>query len=691
MSTTLSEGMVSRESRKLTLRIPRLRAERVSSRSHSHLVRVERSGTKSASEVYLKIHITMNSLRQKDEQITNNITYGEHDLGSVGTVTNGEDKSGPEVSWESNKKQFYLILKMPQLKNLFERDSEGKEIETFDESSDRQLIERYAMYLIVGVNMLLQNTSLVKEIRWALQSLHNRLGMEVSSMPLSKLRLFVDRLQRYLIQLRKVIDEHDGDLQPNSLDTVRLAVTPSRTDPVAQELQEAPIHSVTSTLLSSPAKAAALPEPSATPTNIAISSSAAVKVEPPKPKKKRKPRRRKPKMPYQRYHFPIPVEDFTTFSSLAERTENDDDLLEESMVMSLLDPISGSRFVTPLRTRFCSHIECFDMSSFIVMHKLRPFKVGIRRERPLPNGKPNVAAIFRDTKRTPLNPSIHNQRTPEFEYRSRYKSNNDNGKYNNELEFFCCPICRLEFSIKVPGDVYVVGDLVDLLFYLEQAGKSEAERVEINNDGSWAAILDEEEVKEEDTKVVEIDLDAEPDEQGEAVVKKADNYGVSDNSDTEVVSSDFDDSWDEEFRELDKMLDSSVEPDNISSPAIMDQNRHVLSQSTQPFSSLPLPPPPVSAPPSLSADTGDIRGLLNQRSRLQLLERQGYISPRTFFPSRISPAERYRAYKEADSRFQGNGALRHYNSYGQRTQSQDSIEPVFFTGNGIEDDPFVID
>ncbi|VEU20452.1 DEKNAAC101376 [Brettanomyces naardenensis] len=666
----------------------------------------------------------------------------------------------PTISKATDKGKFEVTLCMPRLKSLFNKNSDNNIYSDNEPTSgtSRFLSERFAKTLIVGVNLLLENTKLPKGEKRTLQRLHKCLGEQVPTMPDEKLFLFVNKLQHYLVQLRKVIrevgrggntsrpmlgnavceqskepSESARSVQPLQPSPAMFYPSPENTEQtqnlhflehtpeLAIEVQQhAPVQ-ITPTLFGPSVGPLLTQTPSKTPAKGLVASMQSPASNPlkspTKPKKaKRKPRKRtKPKLPYARYHFPIPVDDSTTFSSLADNGDEDDDLVEESTVMSLLDPISGSRLVTPLRTRFCSHLECFDMSSFLAMHGLRAFKVGIRRERPLASGKPNVAAIFRDTKRRPLNPNMHNKRTLEFDYKSKYRANREKGSYNNNLEFFCCPICRLEFSIKIPGDLYVVGDLVDLLFNLEQTCNADADRIAVSKDGDWHPIKEEPEViKEKDGEVVEIDLDEESEEgdsqpivKQEAVAEGRANIDEeADGAGVEVVSSDFDDSWNEEFRELDEILDSSVGPDSssvpsagpVSAPPVMLVPAAVASALSRASHELnasvgipPLPPPPESHP--------GIAEMLSQEKRQRFLEHAYMSQPE--YPSAETVAAELRSQLVANNRngfgvFRGAGQqpnkeFRRYISYTAPASDRQRSQPVFFTGNGVEEDPFVID
>lgn len=181
-----------------------------------------------------------------------------------------------------------------------------------------------------------------------------------------------------------------------------------------------------------------------------------------------------------------------------EDDHEDDGLIEQSVRLSLMDPLSGSKMVTPLRSRFCSHVECFDYGSFLAMYNLRPFRIAMRRHGiASPNvGDVDILKILEDTKREVINVQQHNVQTTSFQYNAKLRTLKEKGKNLNELEWFCCPICKLEFNIKKLGDVYVVGEFIDLLQDLQfEENHEHVHDVEIDmsNRGSWRWI------KEEDT------------------------------------------------------------------------------------------------------------------------------------------------------------------------------------------------
>lgn len=51
---------------------------------------------------------------------------------------------------------------------------------------------------------------------------------------------------------------------------------------------------------------------------------------------------------------------------------NDPDIVVESTIMSLKDPVSGSRIAVPCRSDICSHHQCFDAESFLLLQEQAP-------------------------------------------------------------------------------------------------------------------------------------------------------------------------------------------------------------------------------------------------------------------------------------------------------------------------------
>ncbi|GME92734.1 unnamed protein product [[Candida] boidinii] len=83
--------------------------------------------------------------------------------------------------------------------------------------------------------------------------------------------------------------------------------------------------------------------------------------------------------------------------------DDDDDLVESAVLISLLDPITSNRIRIPVRSRVCSHLDCFDLISFRELNRLSPFNVVSRNQASF-IARPKVLALLDDAKRRPLNP-----------------------------------------------------------------------------------------------------------------------------------------------------------------------------------------------------------------------------------------------------------------------------------------------
>lgn len=180
-----------------------------------------------------------------------------------------------------------------------------------------------------------------------------------------------------------------------------------------------------------------------------------------------------------------------------EEEEEEDELMEQKVRLSLKDPISGSRLVTPMRSIFCSHVECFDYDSFLAMYNLKPFKMAIQRysTKPTKVGEVDILKILEDTKRPVLSINSLEQHTRDYDYNSKLATLKDNNKPFNELEWFRCPICKLEFNIKKLGDLYCVGEFVDLLQDIKFEDHNEdieAIEIDLSQGGKWRYIHEDE-------------------------------------------------------------------------------------------------------------------------------------------------------------------------------------------------------
>ncbi|OWB68438.1 hypothetical protein B5S33_g3591 [[Candida] boidinii] len=228
--------------------------------------------------------------------------------------------------------------------------------------------------------------------------------------------------------------------------------------------------------------------------------------------------------------FPVPnhfVQQQQQQQQAGEADDDDDDLVESAVLISLLDPITSNRIRIPVRSRVCSHLDCFDLISFRELNRLSPFNV-VSRNQASYIARPKVLALLDDAKRRPLNPQKYNTRTIDFNYRQKKKWNSENKKFNNALEFFCCPICNLEFSIKTPGDLYIIGEMLEILENLNK--NSKVSKIELSLDGKWKYYME----KDANTKDTDVDavnnlnlvekdyelIDLESDEEAEADVLK---------------------------------------------------------------------------------------------------------------------------------------------------------------------------
>lgn len=191
-----------------------------------------------------------------------------------------------------------------------------------------------------------------------------------------------------------------------------------------------------------------------------------------------------------------------------DQYDDDEDLVEALVTLTLIDPVSGTQMVTPLRSKNCSHNECFDYDSFLLMNHLKPFKIVVRRYSNATRypGEVNVMAILQDSKRPPKSSKEFNKVTVQYDYKYKMKQLADKNKVYNELGYFCCPICNLEFDINQPGEVYVVGELSDLIQDVKlEENQEEIENIEIDmiNKGKWRWVRRENERKEHIERQIE--------------------------------------------------------------------------------------------------------------------------------------------------------------------------------------------
>ncbi|GMM30359.1 hypothetical protein DAMA08_031040 [Martiniozyma asiatica (nom. inval.)] len=213
-----------------------------------------------------------------------------------------------------------------------------------------------------------------------------------------------------------------------------------------------------------------------------------------------KRRRMRPKHPLNRHMIHIPP--ILQINGLNQNVNNEeDDLVESSVRLTINDPITQTLIQTPMRTAYCSHNECFDFDTFLALNHLKPFKVQVMRHSEVSKypGDVQIGPILYDSRRLPISIKEHNKNVIKYEHKSKLKELDSKNKYKNELEWFCCPICMLEFNIKTPGDLYVVGEFCDLLQDLKLEGDyEEIDELEIDliNKGQWKWIKTEVEQKE---------------------------------------------------------------------------------------------------------------------------------------------------------------------------------------------------
>lgn len=180
-----------------------------------------------------------------------------------------------------------------------------------------------------------------------------------------------------------------------------------------------------------------------------------------------------------------------TFRYALPRTTYDEELVEKAFVISLNDPISNKRIMTPVRSRFCSHLECFDLDSFLVMNNLNKVKPKSACTSSLANLKKRmsslVAAKSLDSDRMQLvisefqpqiqqiDRNLHNQVTTRFDYKLKLSENRRLGLKNNDLQFFTCPVCGLEFNVY--KDLVLVNCLADLLMELDNMNINKKDQI----------------------------------------------------------------------------------------------------------------------------------------------------------------------------------------------------------------------
>ncbi|KAG7804597.1 hypothetical protein KL944_000343 [Ogataea haglerorum] len=440
-----------------------------------------------------------------------------------------------------------------------------------DKISQINIVRNHIVYL----DRILSDPSIPAELSASLRELHGSLWLQVPAMDPYSLYQLLIQLQKQIArfkELRSIIKPSDA-----------ARIDPSLTIPIPSSTSP-PIHEpTTSSHMSGYLFQAKTDFDTQTSTSRHVSRSSSV---------------RQRKNPQQ----------MTLFGHVRRQkppTHENDDIMEEAIVLSLNDPLSGRRMKTPLRSRYCSHIECFELESFMQMNNLEPFHVNVRKKSAK---KIDACEILSDTKRRPLNPDQHNRRTFEFQYKVQLRRNRDQNKPNNSLEYFTCPICKLEFSILNPGDLYIVGELQEILGQLDVSSK--VDKIRISQDGSWSFVEADNKEDAKDSEIIELeDLDSSEEEREIAQIKSERAAKRASSTSAQRF---------EDEANLDDLFESSDREIEIEIDRIVDQ----------------------------------------------VILRDG---------SRQSD---YASYPKTSA---------------SNAESAQTSEPVFFTGNGDEEDPFVID
>ncbi|GME96976.1 unnamed protein product [Ambrosiozyma monospora] len=215
--------------------------------------------------------------------------------------------------------------------------------------------------------------------------------------------------------------------------------------------------------------------------------------------------------------------------------------------------------------------------------------------------------------------------------------NKEKRKKNNDLDYFCCPVCKLEFSIKIPGDVYVVGELKDILNKLKEEPDSEdIEKIEIHDDGKWSfhreeKVKIEEKEHQEDQEIIDIDL-------------------LSDDDETPPVST-----------------ASPANPVNESThPSGSGDGPDVIALSSTTTN--------TNEPDEIDQACDQLDNEINELIDTGLQSTIGGFATGRVDPTHPPPG--YPVFVPMDD---------------DDDEDDSSGEPVFFTGNGDADDPFVLD
>lgn len=113
--------------------------------------------------------------------------------------------------------------------------------------------------------------------------------------------------------------------------------------------------------------------------------------QPATPVKRRKPNKTSSRLPRKSAdnYRPIPANIVPILESelrgLEDEDEDDDTPQIEVVGFSLKDPLGGSKIKLPVKSRFCSHFECFDYENFCLFHKIPTSIKDMTRKRLIQN------------------------------------------------------------------------------------------------------------------------------------------------------------------------------------------------------------------------------------------------------------------------------------------------------------------
>lgn len=146
--------------------------------------------------------------------------------------------------------------------------------------------------------------------------------------------------------------------------------------------------------------------------------------------------------------------------------EEDEDIIENFVAIPLVDPISKTRMLTPVRSVNCTHIDSFDLDSFFALNNVAKIKLRSRRSR---SDLRNLKISLQDRlnpylKAAPANRAhkvVNQQHYVMLKLENKYM-----GRCNNNLRVFTCPICDVEFDIF--KDLYNVDFLQQIIVELNE-------------------------------------------------------------------------------------------------------------------------------------------------------------------------------------------------------------------------------